>query len=251
MTKPSLLTVVLAPLSTACLLLLVLPIAVLLFSAGPTTLTQTLREVEVFRSLGLTLLCGVGATGLGIILGAPLAYLLARHEFPGRTLVQGIIDLPVVIPHPVAGIALLLLFSFLPRQVSPVGHWVGIVLAMFFVSVSLLINTLQEGFRSIPLEMEWSSRSLGIGPVGTFRKITLPLARNHLLTGSILMWARSISEFGAIVILVYHPSVASVLIYDRFTSFGLREALPVAALLIWICIISFVLLRTLQRRNPS
>ncbi|MDA2937370.1 ABC transporter permease [Acidobacteria bacterium AH-259-A15] len=239
----------LTALSSICLLVVLVPVVYLMFGSPPSTLWETLQDREVLDSLGLTFFCGFVATLTGLLLGTPLAYLLARSDFRGKHLVQGIIDVPIVIPHPVAGIALLLVFANWGQDLSPIGNWKGIVIAMFFVSVSLLVNTAQEGFRAVPREMEWTSRSLGRGPVATFFRVALPLSRQNLLTGSIMMWARSISEFGSIVILVYNPKVASVLIYDRFASFGLSYSLPVAVILIWLSVILFFLMRTFQERN--
>ena len=236
-------------LSSACLLVVVVPLLSLLFSTSPESVWSTLLDTEVASSIALTFFCALVATGFGIVAGTPLAYLLSRHDFPARRLVQGLVDLPLVIPHPVAGIALLLTFSAFGPQNTPVGHWTGIVIAMFFVSSPLLINSLQEGFSSIPVEMEWTARTLGVNPTRTFFRISLPLVRNNLLAGTLMMWARSISEFGAIVILVYHPRVVSVLIYDRFTSYGLVAALPVAVILVGASIVVFVCLRAVQRRS--
>jgi molybdate/tungstate transport system permease protein len=238
-----------AALGSACLLVILAPILYLMLSSPPVSLWETFLEEEVLESLALTFFCALVATVAGVLLGTPLAYLLARHEFHGKRLAQGIIDIPVVIPHPVAGIALLLVFSGLGPEISPVGHWTGIVVAMFFVSVSLLVNALQEGFRAIPEKMEWTSLSLGVGPFSTFARVSLPLVRHNLVAGSIMMWARSISEFGSIVILVYNPKVASVLIYDRFSSFGLSQSLPIAVILIWISLLLFFFMRTIQGRN--
>ncbi len=240
----------LTAMAAICMAALLAPLLVLLLGSSPAELWRALGDGEVAASLALTFGCGFLATLFGLAFGTPLAYLLARRDFVGKSLVQGVVDLPVVIPHPVAGIALLLLFSGLGRAFSPVSHWSGIVVAMFFVSVSLLINSAREGFRSIPPQMEWTSRSLGKGPFATFFLVSVPLARTDLLAGSIMMWARSISEFGSIVILAYNPKVASVLIYDRFTSYGLSQSLPVAALLLIVSVLLFGLMRAMQERKP-
>jgi molybdate/tungstate transport system permease protein len=90
------------------------------------------------------------------------------------------------------------------------------------------------------------ARTLGDSPWRAFRRVTLPLAGRGLLASSVVMWARAVSEFGAIVILTYNPKVASVLSYDRFTSFGLTEALPVAAVLAILALVPLTLLRALR-----
>ena len=235
--------------SALCLLIIVVPLLSLFLGTSPAAVWSTLLDGEVVSAISLTFSCALAATLLGVLLGTPLAYLLSRYEFPARHFIQGLVDLPLVIPHPVAGIALLLTFSALGSEGTPVGHWTGIVIAMFFVASPLLINPLQEGFRSIPVEMEWTARTLGLGPARTFFRVSLPMVRNNLLAGALMMWARSISEFGAIVILVYNPKVVSVLIYDRFTSHGLAAALPVAAILVGVSIVVFVCLRAVQRRS--
>ncbi|MCH6570881.1 MAG: ABC transporter permease [Acidobacteria bacterium] len=240
---------ILSALSGICLLFVLVPVLYLMFGSTPGTLWETLKDPEVLESLGLTFFCGFIALLLGLLVGTPLAYLLARSDFKAKQFIQGIVDVPIVIPHPVAGIALLLVFANWGPGLSPIGSWTGIVIAMFFVSVSLLINAAQAGFQAVPREMEWTSRSLGVGPVKTFFRVALPLNRRNLLAGAIMMWARSISEFGSIVILVYNPKVASVLIYDRFSSFGLSYSLPVAVILIWLSVILFFFMRTLQMRN--
>ena len=215
------------------LLIIVVPLLSLVLGTSPTAVWSALLDGEVGSALSLTFFCALAATLLGVLLGTPLAYLLGRHQFPGRHFIQGLVDLPLVIPHPVAGIALLLTFSALGSQGTPVGHWTGTVIAMFFVAV----------------EMEWTARTLGLGPARTFFRVSLPLVRNNLLAGALMMWARSISEFGAIVVLVYNPKVVSVLIYDRFTSHGLAGALPVAVILVAVSLIVFVCLRSVQRRS--
>jgi len=235
--------------SALCLLIIVVPLLSLFLGTSPAAVWRTLLDAEVVSAISLTFSCALLATLLGIVLGTPLAYLLSRYQFPGRDFMKALVDLPLVIPHPVAGIALLLTLSALGSEGTPVGHWTGIVIAMFFVASPLLINPLQEGFRSIPVEMEWTARTLGLGPTRTFFRVSLPLVRNHLLAGALMMWARSLSEFGAIVILVYNPKVVSVLIYDRFTSHGLEAALPVAAILVVVSIIVFLCLRAVQDRS--
>jgi molybdate/tungstate transport system permease protein len=188
------------------------------------------------------------------VLGVPLAYFLARRQFPGRRMVQALIELPVVIPHPVAGIALLL---FLGRRsavggalaelgLEVVSHVPGIVAAMLFVSAPILVSGAREAFRTVDPRLERVARTLGDTPWRAFRRVTLPLAGRSVLAAAILSWARSVSEFGSIVIITYNPKVASVLIFDRFTAFGLPAAVPAAVLLLLVALGVFVLVRVLQ-----
>jgi molybdate/tungstate transport system permease protein len=239
----------------ACLVLFVVgPLLRLLWESTPASLVDALRDQELRAAIVLTLLTATLATVLGAVFGIPLAYLMARRPFPGRRIVQGLVDLPVVIPHPVAGIALLL---FLGRR-SPIGgmlaqlglefvsHVPGIVAAMLFVSAPILVSGAREAFQGVDPQLERVARTLGDTAWSAFRRVTLPLAGRGILAGSILAWARSVSEFGSIVILTYNPKVASIYIYDRFTAYGLSAAVPAAVILLLVALAVFVLVRVLQ-----
>jgi molybdate/tungstate transport system permease protein len=244
----------LAGLGALLVLFIVGPLLRLLILATPDSLSEALRDQELLASIALTVGTATAATILGAVLGVPLAYLLARHSFRGRRLVEAIVELPVVIPHPVAGIALLL---FLGRN-SAVGgalaklglefvsHVPGIVAGMLFVSVPILVSGAREAFRAVDPRLERVARTLGDPPAIVFRRVTLPLAGRGILAAAVLAWARSVSEFGAIVILTYNPQVASVLIYDRFTTLGLPAAVPASLLLLAVALGVFTLVRVLQ-----
>jgi len=246
--------VVLAALGACLVLFIVGPLLRLLFFASPESLGEALRDTELRDSIVLTAFTASLATFIAALFGVPLAYLLARRNFPGRRLVQGLIELPVVVPHPVAGIALLL---FLGRR-SEVGgalahlglefvsHVPGIVAAMLFVSAPILVSGAREAFRSVDPQLERVARTLGDTGWGAFRRVTLPLAGRGVLAGSMLAWSRSVSEFGSIVILTYNPKVASIYIYDRFTAFGLHAAVPAAVILLLVALTVLVVVRVLQ-----
>jgi molybdate/tungstate transport system permease protein len=226
-------------------------------ASGPVLLWQTLLDDEVRYSILLTFYSSLIATLAAFVCGVPLAYLLARVEFPGKWLVEGIIDVPIVVPHSAAGIALLMVFgrrTFLGRAFSLidlkfVSAAPGIVIAMLFVSLSFLVNAAREGFEAVDPRLERVARTLGASPWRAFWRVSFPLAWRSILSGMILMWARGLSEFGAVVILAYHPMVAPVLLYERFESFGLRYARPVATLMILICLATFAVLRVTAGRK--
>lgn len=235
------------------LIFIILPIFLLIIGINPAVLLETIKDKEVQGSILLTLYAGVLATLLGLIFGVPLAYLLARSDFRGKALVESIIDIPIIIPHTAAGIALLTVFGqnfFLGKLaglagIKFVGTIFGIVAAMSFVSLPFLINSAKEGFRGVEPKLEKVARTLGASAWMSFWKVSLPLAAKGIATGAIMMWARGISEFGAVVILAYHPMVTSILVYERFESYGLNYAKPVAVLLILVCLIIFISLRIL------
>ncbi|MBU1877402.1 MAG: ABC transporter permease, partial [Chloroflexi bacterium] len=219
----------------------------------------TLTDPEVLASLWLTFYASALATGVALVTGVPLAYLLARYEFPGKGLVTGLIDLPVIIPHTAAGVALLMVFGRqapLGRLGSAVGlHFTedvaGIVVAMLFVSLPFLVNTARETFALIDPELERVAWVLGASPWQAFRYVILPLAWRGILAGALMAWARGISEFGAVVILAYHPQVIPVLVYERFAGFGLSAALPVAVILILAALVTLTTLRALLGRQHA
>jgi molybdate/tungstate transport system permease protein len=117
---------------------------------------------------------------------------------------------------------------------------------MLFVSAPLYVSGAREAFARVDARYEAVARTLGDPAWRAFRRVTLPLAGRGLLAASVVMWARAVSEFGAIVILTYNPKVASVLSYDRFTSYGLDEALPVAAVLVILAVVPLAALRALR-----
>lgn len=243
-------------LGAVILLFIFIPLFTMIVSPSPGELLDTLRQGEVTGAILLSLYAAFLATLVGFILGIPLAYLLARHDFPGKGIIEGLIDLPIVIPHSAAGLALLFVFgqrfllgkAFHTVGVDFVGEIPGIVIAMLFVSIPFLVNSAKEGFKKVDVRLENVARTLGASPWQTFFRISLPLARGSILSGTVMMWARGISEFGAVMILAYYPMVASVLVYARFESFGLDYAMPVAVLLILTSLAIFIGLRVLAHR---
>jgi molybdate/tungstate transport system permease protein len=220
---------------------------------------ETFLDAQVQESILFTFSSSLIATGIGLLTGIPLAYLLARNDFPGKRLVEGVIDLPIVIPHSAAGIALLMALgrqSVLGQGFASLGlRFVsgspGVVAAMLFVSVPFLVDAAREGFESVDPHLEYVARTLGSSAWGAFWRVTFPMAWRSIISGLIMMWARGISEFGAVVILTYHPMIAPILLYERFQSFGLDYALPVAGLVILISMIVFLVLRSLSQAKEN
>jgi molybdate/tungstate transport system permease protein len=246
--------VIVAVVASVFLLFIVAPVAGLVVSGGWRGVASLGADRELRASLGLTAVTATIATLLGMLAGTPIAYLLARRAFRGRALVAAVIDLPLVIPHPVAGIALLLVLgrgtafgaALYAAGLRLTGSMTGIVCAMLFVSAPLYVSAAREAFARIDARYESVARTLGDNAWRAFRRVTLPLAGRGLTAAAIVMWGRAISEFGAIVILTYNPKVASVLSYDRFTSTGLGGAVPAAAVLVLFALVPLVALRALR-----
>lgn len=240
---------------------------VLLFIFGPLAsviaaptwerMYETLIDAQVIASIRLSLVTAGTASAVALILGTPLAYLLARNNFPGKRVVESLIDLPIMIPHPVVGIALLSLAGrnhwfgeFIQSiGIELMGTTTGIICVLVFVGMPFYVNTAKAGFESVSPRLENVSRSLGAGPGATFFRVTLPLTWRHVLVGMIMCMARALSEFGAVVIVAYHPMIAPVLMYERFTAYGLSWSQPVAVLLILVSMAFFLVLRIIS--DPS
>jgi molybdate/tungstate transport system permease protein len=208
----------------------------------PAAFTDGLTLNAIFISF----YCAFLATAFVFILGVPFAYIFAKYNFTGKRFLDSIIDLPILIPHNAAGLALLSVLApasliggtFRLFGVEFVDTVFGIVVAMAFVSAPFLIRSAQEAFGSVSSTMEKTARSLGASDFQVFRHVTFPLALRGILTGCLLAWARAVSEFGAVVILAYFPKTAPVHLYDVFEGLGgLKAALPISSLLIILAIV--------------
>jgi molybdate/tungstate transport system permease protein len=230
-----------------------LPLVEMLTAPSGAMLRETLGDRNVLRSIWLSIYTAMAAAGISFVVGTPLAYVLARTSFRGKRLIESIIDLPIVIPHPVVGIAILSvagrnhwLGNFMSELgVRIMGSPVGIITVLTFVGIPFYINTLKSGFEAISPRLENVSRSLGASMWSTFVRITFPLAWRSVLAGLIMCCARAISEFGAVVVVAYHPMIAPVLIYERYEAYGLKYSQPVAVWLVLICLTLFLALRVL------
>ena len=238
---------------------IVLPLAQMLWEPTAESLKEAIADRTVQKAVWLSIYASGTASIVSFLFGTPFAYLLARKEFIGKRIVESIVDLPIMIPHPIIGIAILGIvgrhhwFGKLIQScgIRVMGTVTGIVVVMTFVGLPFYINTVKAGFEAIPVRLENVSRSLGASMLKTFFRVTFPLAWRSMLVGVILCSARAISEFGAIIIVAYHPMVAPVLIYERFTAYGLKYSQPVGVLLILVCLLLFVILRIISVFNAE
>lgn len=235
------------------LLFVLWPLVSALLGTEPAALWQALADAQLRAALGLTFYASALATLLAFVTGVPLAYLLARHDFPGKAWVEGIVNLPIVVPHTAAGIALLMVFgprtglgrAFAKLGIDFVDSVPGIVVGMLFVSLPFLVNAAREAFERVNPELEAMALTLGASRSQAFVYVTAPLAARGILAGAVMMWGRAISEFGAVVMLAYHPKTVPVLVFERFEGFGLAAAQPVAVILILAALLVFVLIQAL------
>jgi molybdate/tungstate transport system permease protein len=238
---------------------ILLPLIELITSPSISDLWESIKDKNVAASIWLSVYTAGSAALISFLFGTPLAYLLARQNFRGKKFLEAVIDLPIVIPHPVVGIAILGIAGrnhWIGRAISEFGIRVlgsvtGIIAVLTFVGIPFYIHSAKNGFEAVAPRLERVSRSLGASMSSTFLRITFPLAWRSMVIGIIMCSARAISEFGAVVVVAYHPMTAPVLIYERFEGYGLKYSQPVAVWLVLVCLSLFFILRILTLRKAK
>lgn len=188
--------------------LIVLPLAGLLHRAPWSTLIDELTAPEALETLRLSLVCSLAALAVAVVLGVPLAWVLARVDFRGRSLLRAVVVLPMVLPPVVGGAALLLALGRrglvgeplhdATGLVLPYSAW-GVIVANTFVALPFLVLTVEAGIRAVDRRLEGMAETLGASPANVLRRVTLPLAAPSIAAGAVLAWARALGEFGATV----------------------------------------------------
>jgi len=222
--------------------------AALLFSvAGATTASkfwQVLSGDEVRFAVKLSLFTATLSTALAVLLALPAAYALSRWNFPGKNLVDTLIDLPIVLSPVAIGAALMLFFNtWAGRLVEKdilafVFQRPGLVLAQFTVVAALAVRLLKSAFDMVDPRYEQVGRVMGCTPFGAFAKVTLPLARPGILAAVILTWARAVGEFGASVTLAGATAMKTetlpISIYLSFATADVGRAAAVVFVLVFV-----------------
>lgn len=185
--------------------LLALPLLGLLARTPWGRLGELLGRHEVQQALWLSLRCAGAATALSVLLGVPLAWLLARADLPGRRLLRALVTVPLVLPPVVGGVALLLAFGrrgvlgdlLVATGTVPAFTTTGVVLAETFVAMPFLVLSVEGALRALPQEPEEVAATLGARPLRVFRTVTLPAVAPAVVAGAVLAGARALGEFGA------------------------------------------------------
>lgn len=246
----------LLPVGSAVLLLyLVVPVVVVLVRVLPDgLLPQYLARPIVTEALRLSIATTLISLLVTLLLGTPVAYLLARWEFPGKNLLDTLVDLPVVLPPAVAGVALLLTFGrrgvfgpFLSSAGIELGFsTAAVVLAQVFVSAPFFVRAAKSGFAQVDESLEVTARTLGVGPVTVFFRVTMPLAMPSLVGGAVLAWAKALGEFGATILFagsfIGRTQTLPLAIYQALES-DLNAALAISAILVVTSLIVLLLFR--------
>jgi molybdate transport system permease protein len=197
-----------AALAFGALALVLLPLVGLALRTPWSSIGSDLGQHDALLALRLSLECSLGALGLSAVLGLPLAWVLARYRFPGRSLARALVTLPMVLPPVVGGIALLYAFGrrgFAGRWLYSLTGWrlpftaAGAIVAEAFVAMPFLVVTAEAAFRSVDRRAEEAAATLGASPAYRFRRVTLPTVAPALAAGAALCWARALGEFGATI----------------------------------------------------
>src|SRR5205814_7627638 len=186
----------------------VLPLVGLVLRAPWGDALRSLTSPDTLEALKLSLIASLSSTAVSLLLGVPLAWVYARIEFPGRTVLRAITTLPMVLPPVVGGVALLLAFGRRGLIGAPLYGAFGIqipfttaaaVIAETFVAMPFLVIAVEGGLRSLDSRYEESARALGANSWKVFARVTLPLLRPAIFSGAVLCWARALGEFGATI----------------------------------------------------
>lgn len=246
--------------SAILLAFIVLPLAGLFIRLTPGEFIAGLSSQSARTALGLSAFTTSVSLALTLGLGTPLAYVLARGEFRGRRLLDALVDLPIVVPPAVAGLALLLIFGRF-GLLGPALRVVGIqlsfttaavIMAQIFVGTPFYVRAARNGFLAVDRTLEAASSTLGMGPLRTFAYVTAPLAAPALLGGAVLSWARSLGEFGATIMFAGNLAGVSqtlpLAVYLNLQSGDLTIATAVSALMVVLSLATILAVRTFEPR---
>lgn len=246
--------------AVVAMLFLIVPIGVLLGYGLQAQSWPDLLNSAVYDALTLSLSTTVISLGVVLLFGTPLAYVLARGRFWGRGFINVLVELPIVLPPAVAGLALLLTFgrmgAFAPVMsslgLSLAFSTAAVVMAQAFVSAPFYIRAAIVGFQGVPREVEDAARVDGASPWRVFRYITVPLAARSLGAGMALSWARALGEFGATILfagsLRGRTQTMPLLIYNILER-DLDAAVMAGVLLVGLALVALLLARWLQRNT--
>jgi molybdate transport system permease protein len=245
--------------ATALLLFIAIPIVALALRTDPLTFARSIAQPGARQALALSLVTTGFTLGIALALGTPLAYLLARTEVRWKRLLDGIVDLPIVLPPAVAGVALLVAFGrrgLLSPALDAGGirlsfTTAAVVMAQLFVAVPFYVRAARAGFASVDRRLEEASSSLGYGALGTFTRITVPLAMPSLVGGAVLTWARALGEFGATIMFAGNlPGVSQTVplaVYLGLEGGDLEGAIALSLLLVATSLAVLAVVRLVER----
>ncbi len=247
-------------LSLPMLVFLVIPLLALFLRTAPADLARNLRQPEVLTAIRLSLTTTLAATGLTVLGGTPLAYGLARRRFRLQQLVDTLVDLPLVLPPAVAGVALLMTFGrrgIMGGFLEALG-WqipftpIAVVIAQTFVAAPFYIKAATLGFSAVEREMEQAAALDGASQWQIFRYVMAPLSWMALLSGAVMTWARALGEFGATIIFAGNfPGRTQTMPLSIYIGFelDLEVALTLSVILVTLSFLALFTARGVLQRD--
>lgn len=226
---------------------------------------RLLKTTEVRQALTLSLWTSTVTVALALVFGTPVAYLLARARFRGRNIIDAFIDLPIVLPPTVAGVALLTAFGRRGLVGEPIEEWTGftfgfrttaVIMAQLLVAAPFYIRAAKSGFEGVDVRVERVAYTLGASRLRTFFRITVPQAWPALLAGVVLCWARSMGELGATLIFAGNlegkTQTMPLAVISAFegSSLGVAGAIALSLILLVVALVVLVAFRMVSNREP-
>lgn len=245
-----------------CLVLL-LPLSALVMQLSQMTLSQywdVITNGQVVAAYKVTLLAAGVASLFNCVFGMLMAWILTRYEFPGKSLIDGLMDLPFALPTAVAGLTLAGLFSTTGFYGQWLAHfdikvsytWLGIAVAMAFTSIPFVVRTVQPVLEELGPEYEEAAETLGASRWQSFRRVVLPEVMPSLMAGTALSFTRSLGEFGAVIFIAgniaWKTEVTSLMIFIRLQEFDYPAASAIASVILAASLILLFAINTLQSR---
>lgn len=220
--------------------------------AGLRGMWRIINTPEAFAALRLTVLLGLAVAVVNAVLGTLIAWVLVRDDFPGKRIIDTLIDLPFALPTIVAGLVLLSLYGTRsPVHINLAYARTGVMAALLFVTLPFVVRTVQPVLIEFDVEMEEAAASLGASKVTIFRRVVLPNLLPAIAAGTALSFARAISEFGATVLISgnipFKTEVAAVHIFSQIESDNTVAAAAVSTVLLLVALVVLVALEALQR----
>lgn len=249
----------LALLLTMAMTFIALPVVALFLKSPPETILRSLHDPVVMDALRLSLMTSTITTITIVVMGTPIAYVSARFNYFGKELADSLIDLPVIMPPAVAGIALLVAFGrmgIVGQHLNALGISIAfttlaVIIAQVFVSSPFYIRQARTSFEDVDLAYENAARTLGASRIYTFFRVILPIAMNGLISGAIMAFARSLGEFGATIMFAGNfqgrTQTMPLAIYTAMQG-DLDVSLCLAIILVAISFVVIVLVKILTRR---
>ncbi|MFN3764108.1 MAG: sulfate ABC transporter permease subunit CysT [Aliihoeflea sp.] len=244
-------------------LIIALPLGALVFKAaslGPEAYWNIISSERAVASYRVTVLSALAATVFNLVFGLALAWVLVRYSFPGRRLVDAIVDLPFALPTAVAGIALTTLFApngwfgapLMDAGIRVAYTPIGIMIAMAFTSLPFIVRTVQPVLEDLDPALEEAAQSLGGNDAAIFARVILPLLWPALLAGTSLAFARSLGEFGAIIFIAgnqpFSTEITALLAFIRLEEYDYPAAAAIASVMLIAAFVMLAVTNILQAR---